>query len=37
MPADCAASAFNEYLNTLGELEGFLESQQCDNYKYSGW
>ena len=30
IPADCASSAFNEYLNTLGELEGFLESQQCD-------
>ena len=30
IPADCAPSAFNEYLNTLGELEGFLESQQCD-------
>ena len=28
MPAD-AQSAFNEYLNTLGELEGFRESQQC--------
>ena len=29
MPSECAPSAFNEYLNTLGELEGFLESQQC--------
>ena len=28
MPAD-TQSAFNEYLNTLGELEGFRESQQC--------
>ena len=30
MPSECTPSAFNEYLNTLGELEGFLESQQCD-------
>ena len=30
MPADCAPPAFNEYLKTLGELEGFLESQRCD-------
>ena len=29
MPSECTPSAFNEYLNTLGELEGFLESQQC--------
>ena len=30
MPAECLPSSFNEYLNTLGELQGFLESQQCD-------
>ena len=29
MPSECVPSAFNGYLNTLGELEGFLESQQC--------
>ena len=30
MSADCAPPAFNEYLKTLDELEGFLEYQQCD-------
>ena len=29
MPAACQSS-FVDYLNTLGELQGFLESQQCD-------
>ena len=30
MPAACHTSSFVDYLNTLGELQGFLESQQCD-------
>ena len=30
MPAACHSSSFVDYLNTLGELQGFLESQQCD-------
>ena len=30
LPSESVASCFSEYLNTLGELEGFIESQQCD-------
>ena len=30
MPAMTASSYFSEYLQTLGELEGFIESQHCD-------
>ena len=30
LPSESVASCFAEYLNTLGELEGFIESQQCD-------
>ena len=37
LPAECLPSSFNEYLNTLGELQGFLESQQCDVNNYSDW
>ena len=25
-----SSSSFVDYLHTLGELQGFLESQQCD-------
>ena len=30
LPSESVSSCFSEYLNTLGELEGFIESQQCD-------
>lgn len=30
MPTEYRLSFFSEYLNTLGELEGFITSQQCD-------
>ena len=30
LPSGSVVSCFSEYLNTLGELEGFIESQQCD-------
>ena len=28
MPAECHSSSFGDYLNTLGELEGFLATHQ---------
>ena len=30
LPSDSVVSSFSDYLNTLGELEGFIESQHCD-------
>ena len=30
MPSDNTPTSFVNYLNTLGELEGFIDSQQCD-------
>ena len=30
MPAECRSSFFSDYLNTLGEIEGFIDTQQCD-------
>ena len=36
MPAECAPSHFSDYLNTLGEIEGFIDSQQCDNIVLAG-
>ena len=30
MPTEYRPSSFSEYLNTLGELDGFINSQQCD-------
>ena len=29
-------SSFSDYLNTLGELEGFIESQHCDSTLVAG-
>ena len=31
MPAQCSSTSTDEYLNTLGELEGFISTQQCDS------
>ena len=31
MPAESHSSTSGEYLNTLGEVEGFIHSMQCDN------
>ena len=31
MPAESHCSSYGEYLNTLGEVEGFINSMQCDN------
>ena len=31
MPSQCGPSSHCEYLNTLGEIEGFIVSQQFDN------
>ena len=30
MPSECRHSYFTEYLNTLGELEGLIETEKCD-------
>ena len=30
MPTEYHPSSFSEYLNTLGELDEFINSQQCD-------
>ena len=31
MPTDCGPlSYYSDYLNTLGDLEGFIECQNCD-------
>ena len=30
MPSDNTPTSFVNYLNTLGELEGFIDSQQCN-------
>ena len=30
LPSDSPVSSFSDYLNTLRELEGFIESQHCD-------
>ena len=30
MPSECRQSYFTEYLNTLGELEGLIETEKCD-------
>ena len=32
MPGDGSVSSFNQYLNTLGELEGFIDSHPCSVY-----
>ena len=37
LPSKSVASSFSEYLNTLGELEGFIESQQCDYTLNAGY
>ena len=29
MPTDCGPASYDDYLNTLGELEGFIDSQNC--------
>ena len=31
MPAESHSSSSGEYLNTLGEVEGFIDSLHCDN------
>ena len=31
MPAESHSSSSGEYLNTLGEVEGFIDSLQSDN------
>ena len=31
LPSESAMSCYSDYLNTLGELEGFIESQQCNH------
>ena len=36
LPSEGAASCYSEYLNTLGELEGFIDSQQCDQTLIAG-
>ena len=36
LPSESVASCFSGYLNTLGELEGFIESQQCDQTLIAG-
>ena len=36
MPATCFSSYYSDYLQTLGELEGFIESQQCDVKMFVG-
>ena len=30
MPSDCGTASYSEYLNTLGELQGFIFSHSCD-------
>ena len=30
MPSDCGIASYSEYLNTLGELDGFIFSHSCD-------
>ena len=30
MPAERRSSFFSDYLNTVGEIEGFVDTQQCD-------
>jgi hypothetical protein len=30
MPTDYGPVSYGDYLNTLGELEGFIDSQNCD-------
>ena len=30
MPGEYLSSSFSDYLNTLGELDGFINSQNCD-------
>ena len=30
MPSDCVTASYSDYLNTLGELEGFIFSHSCD-------
>ena len=36
LPSDSVVSSFSDYLNTLGELEGFIESQHCDSTLVAG-
>ena len=36
LPSDSPVSSFSDYLNTLGELEGFIESQHCDSTLVAG-
>ena len=30
MPTDCGPMSYSDYLNTLGDLEGFIECHNCD-------
>ena len=30
MPTDCGPMSYSDYLHTLGDLEGFIECQNCD-------
>ena len=30
MPSDSGQSSFGDYMTTLGEMEGFIESHKCD-------
>ena len=30
MPTDCGPTSYSDYLNVLGELEGFVHSQNCN-------
>ena len=30
MPTDCGPASYDDYLNTLGELEGFIDSPNCN-------
>ena len=36
MPSEYGSSSFNGYLNTLGELEGFMDSHKCDRSILAG-
>ena len=36
LPSESVVSSFSDYLNTLGELEGFIESQHCDSTLVAG-
>ena len=36
LPTDFQPSSFTDYLNALGELEGFIDSQSFDHILISG-